>query len=157
IVVMPEIPPANASAPVAVADEPAPVSKHRPPPSAESDSSWKPERRLRTWWWVGFIPLAVLAGGVGGLLWRARHAAREAEMVRATAIVAPLAPAAEGWHWLFTEEEWRDRSHGIGLFSDGLLQFRGAIGRPQPSADGAIRARVVIRGRLPQPVGVYLR
>ena len=107
---------------------------------------------------MAFLPLAVLAGGVGGLLWRTHHAGTAAAgMAQATATPAPLAPAAEGWRWLFTEAEWRDASHGIGMFSDGLLQLRGSIGKPQPTADGAIRARVVIRGPLPQPVSVYLR
>ena len=153
---MPEIPPASASAPVAVAAAPAAVSKPRLPPASEPQPSRKPERRLRTWWWLAFLPLAVLAGGVGGLLWRTHHAGAQAGMGETTT-VAPLASAAEGWRWLFTEEEWRDRSHGIGQFSDGLLQFHGSIGRPQPAPDGAIRARVVMRGPLPQPVSVYLR
>jgi len=115
-------------------------------------------RRLRVWWWVAFTPLAVLIGGIGGLLVRTHHI----ELARAAAPavlpkVAPVAPATEGWRWLFTKQEWRGPRNGIGEYRDGLLEFHGNIAKSQTSADAAIRARVVIHGPLPKPAGVFLR
>jgi len=112
------------------------------------------------WWWVTFIPVAVLVGGIGGLLVRTHRvdlARAGAPVTMAGAGVASVAPPAEGWRWLFSKQEWRGSSHAIGEYRDGLLKFQGSIARPQASADAAIRAQVVIRGPLPQPVSVFLR
>lgn len=111
------------------------------------------------WWWVTFIPVAMLVGGVCGLLVRTHRAelAKAAVPVGQIGGVAPVAPATEGWRWLFSKQEWRGPAHGIGEYQDGLLKFHGSITRPQTSADAAIRARVVIHGPLPPPASVFLR
>lgn len=116
-------------------------------------------RRLRVWWWLAFTPLAVLVGGIGGLLIRSHHV----ELARASAPVVqvpgamPVAAASEGWRWLFSKQEWRGPRNAIGEYRDGLVHFHGAIAKPQTSVDAAIRARVVIHGPLPKAAGVFLR
>ena len=57
----------------------------------------------------------------------------------------PIAEASPGWVWLFTESEWRAVGDRGRESEDGLLHLRASFSKPQPAADGAIRARVVVR------------
>ncbi len=65
----------------------------------------------------------------------------------ASALPIAAAPLPEsGWKPLFTEEEWRTSKGSEREFEDGLVHLRGGGWRkPQPSPDGAIRARIQLR------------
>lgn len=63
----------------------------------------------------------------------------------APADTSPIAEASEGWLWLFPEREWRATGQPDREFKGGLIQLRKPMEKPQPEADGSIRARFVIR------------
>jgi Leucine-rich repeat (LRR) protein len=101
--------------------------------------------------------LVALAGGGGALVYckkaellalieRQKSAAPAPVVIGpAPADTSPIADASEGWLWLFPEREWRATGQPDREFKGGLIQLRKPMEKPQPEADGSIRARFVIR------------
>ncbi len=122
-------------------------------PPASRPRSAKPRGRSI----VGpLLTVALLAGaGFAGWKYRAEIAAlmRPASGLPKGAFVlgaapldtTPLALPTEGWSWLFEDAEWRVPTDEHHEFNGGVLRLRTGMEKTQPAADGAIRARLIVR------------
>lgn len=70
--------------------------------------------------------------------------------------MTPLPDATQGYVWLFDEAEWRAPGGEKNKYEEGMVHIGTRMEKPQPSPNGEIRARVLIRegGGL---AGVFMR
>jgi Leucine-rich repeat (LRR) protein len=70
--------------------------------------------------------------------------------------MTPLPDASQGYVWLFDEAEWRSPGGEKNSYEEGMVHVGTRLEKPQPSPNGEIRARVLIRenGGL---AGVFMR
>ncbi len=128
-------------------------------PLPKEDPNPKPARKTKQlpWGrWMGALGVAALVGGGGYSGWKywpqiaglLRPPPELQRVAIGSAIPldsSPLAAAADGWTWLFADSEWRVPKEERREFNGGLLRLSQRMEKPQPNADAAIRARIVVR------------
>ena len=130
------------------------VAIPKPPEKAGSSA-----KGASAWNLLGLLAVIALVGGGAAYLYmkppaflttllQPAKATPEPALVtggKARVDTTPLAEASQGHVWLFDEDEWRTPADAKNDFKEGLVHVRTVMEKPQPTANGEIRARIVIR------------